>query len=147
MIKMNKTELIRQLIKDTNLTMKAFAQKADIPYTTLRSMLERGIENASVNNVIKVCSTLNISIEYLYHMQDINSLSYDETELLRLFNELNDIGRKELLKRIAELTQITSYRKSMQICTDEICLGMAAHNDHAHDPEQQKLMKEDLDEL
>lgn len=144
---MNKTELIRQLITDTKLTMKAFAQKADIPYTTLRSMLERGIENASVNNVIKICTALNISVEYLYDMEKSAVLSHEEIELLNFFNNLNDIGKKEAVKRVAELTQINSYKNNVQEYNDETHLGMAAHNDYADDPEQQKLMKEDIDEL
>ena len=144
---MNKTELIRQLINDSRLNLKAFAKKADIPYTTLRSMLERGIENASVNNVIKICKALNISIEYLYDMEKTDTLSYEETELLRFFNTLNDIGKKEAVKRVAELTQINSYSNDVQRSDDETHLGMAAHNDYADDPEQQKLMKEDLNEL
>lgn len=144
---MNKTELIRQLINDRKLTLKAFSKKADIPYTTLRSMLERGIENASVNNVIKVCSTLNISIEHLYNLEKSIILSDEETELLNFFNNLNDIGKKEAVKRVAELTQINSYKNNVQIYNDETHLGMAAHNDYANDAEQQKLMKQDIDEL
>lgn len=144
---MNKTELIRQLINDRKLTLKAFAQKADIPYTTLRSIMERGIDNASVNNVIKICTALNISVEYLYDMEKSIILSDEETELLNFFNNLNDIGKKEAIKRVAELTQINSYKNDIQGYNDETHLGMAAHNDYADDPEQQKLMKEDINEL
>lgn len=144
---MNKAELIRQLINDRKITLKAFSKKAGIPYTTLRSMLERGIENASVNNVIKVCAALDISIEYLYNMEKSAVLSYEETELLKFFNNLNGIGKKEAVKRVCELTQIDSYKINTQEYDDEIHLGMAAHNDYADDPDEQRLMREDLNEL
>ena len=144
---MNKTELIRQLINDRKLTLKAFAQKADIPYTTLRSIMERGIDNASVNNVIKICTALNISVEYLYDMEKSIILSDEETELLNFFNNLNDIGKKEAVKRIYELTQISLYQNNVQVCNDKVHLGMAAHNDYTNDAEEQKLMKQDIDEL
>ena len=65
-----KTELIKNLINATGLSVKAFSEKADLPYSTLRSMLERGIGNASVNNVIKVCKTLGIKVEQLEEMAE-----------------------------------------------------------------------------
>ena len=67
---MNRTVILKGLIEDTGLSLKAFSEKAEIPYTTLRSMLERGIGNASVDNVIKICKTLNISVEQLEVMAD-----------------------------------------------------------------------------
>src|SRR5699024_7668631 len=66
--KVKRTEILKRLIKDTGLNLKAFSEKAGIPYTTLRSMLERGIGNASVDNVIKICKTLGITVEELEEM-------------------------------------------------------------------------------
>lgn len=43
---MKRTEVIRKLINSTGLSVKAFAAKVGLPYSTLRSMLERGIGNA-----------------------------------------------------------------------------------------------------
>lgn len=71
---MTREDLIKQLITNTGLSLRAFAQKADLPYSTLRSMLERGINNASVDNVLKLCKMLNISFEELDEMANNNSL-------------------------------------------------------------------------
>ncbi|AGN33745.1 LexA repressor [Paenibacillus phage PG1] len=65
-----RVEIIKQLIDKTGLNQKAFAEKADVPYTTLRSMLERGIGRASVDNVIKVCHALGITVDELQQMAD-----------------------------------------------------------------------------
>ncbi|MBZ9615336.1 helix-turn-helix domain-containing protein [Clostridium estertheticum] len=73
-----KTELIKNLIKVTGLSVKAFSKKADLPYSTLRSMLERGIGNASVNNVIKVCKTLGIKVEQLDEMAENENCQINE---------------------------------------------------------------------
>lgn len=62
---MEKARIIRHLIDESGLSVKEFAARASIPYTTLRSILERGIGNASVNNVIKICKALGITIEQL----------------------------------------------------------------------------------
>jgi transcriptional regulator with XRE-family HTH domain len=65
---MDRTELLKQLITDTGLSMRAFAEKAGIPNTTLHSMLERGMGNTSVDNVIKVCKALGITVDQLEKM-------------------------------------------------------------------------------
>lgn len=62
---MKRTEIIRKLIEETGLSLKAFSEKANIPYTTLYSILERGVGKASVDNVIKICRALGITIEEL----------------------------------------------------------------------------------
>lgn len=46
-------------------SLREFTILKDIPYTTLDSMLKRGIGNSSVTNVIKVCKALNISVDAL----------------------------------------------------------------------------------
>lgn len=111
---MNKTDFLKKLITKTGLSMKTFSERANIPYTTLRSMLERGVENASVNNVIKICSTLNITIEDLYEMEEktSNLISKEEASLLENYNKLNDLGKKEANKRVAELTEINKYKNN-----------------------------------
>ncbi|MEK4060989.1 MULTISPECIES: helix-turn-helix domain-containing protein [Paenibacillus] len=60
---MRRAEVLKKLIEETGLNTKAFAEKAGIPYTTLRSMLMRGVGGASVDNVIKVCRALGITTE------------------------------------------------------------------------------------
>lgn len=72
---MEREEVLKTLIRNTGLSMRAFAENAGIPNTTLHSMLERGIGKASVDNVIKVCKTLNITVEQLNEMARNNSLT------------------------------------------------------------------------
>lgn len=45
-----------------------FSKKAGIPYNTLRSILERGVGNSSVNNVLKICNALDITFDQLNQM-------------------------------------------------------------------------------
>lgn len=65
---MEKANIISQLIKEQRISLKEFSALASIPYTTLRSILERGVGNASVNNVIKICKALGITVEELENM-------------------------------------------------------------------------------
>ena len=61
----------------------------------------------------------------------------NEQLLISIYKELNDIGKKEAIKRINELTEINKYTTPVTI---------AAHNDDTDD-NQLKLMQEDIDEL
>lgn len=60
---MNREVLLMDLIKKTGLSVKSFAVKAGVPYSTLRSMLERGIGGASIDNVMKICHALNLTVD------------------------------------------------------------------------------------
>ncbi|MEK3791045.1 helix-turn-helix transcriptional regulator [Paenibacillus sp. FSL R7-0204] len=60
---MQRAEVLKRLIEETGLNTKAFSEKAGIPYTTLRSILMRGVGGASVDNVLKVCRALGITAE------------------------------------------------------------------------------------
>ena len=56
---------LKELILKRYHSVREFSIMYDIPYTTLKSMLDRGIGNSSVNNVIKLCKSLGISADAL----------------------------------------------------------------------------------
>ncbi|WP_440897054.1 hypothetical protein ACS127_03410 [Amphibacillus sp. Q70] len=60
-MKDQRTKYIEHLIEQKCPNMKLFAESINLTYTTLRSMLQKGMGNASVNNVIKVCQGLGIT--------------------------------------------------------------------------------------
>lgn len=151
---MDKTEYLKQLINDTGLKMKAFAEKADIPYTTLRSMLERGIENASVNNVLKICKTLNISIETLYAKcnNNIYLSSEEEQQHIEQFRKLNIVGRKKVSAYTNDLIDSGKYEKSEPIPINkkkeiweeegkEHLMPIACHDDNLTEEEKAQMDK------
>mgnify|MGYP003731214935 CR=1 FL=1 len=66
---MKRAEILKDLIDSTGMDLKSFAEeKAEIPYTTLYSILKRGVGKASVDSVIKICKALGITIEQLDEM-------------------------------------------------------------------------------
>jgi len=67
---MSKEDYIKMLILSSGHTMKSFAESIKIPYTTLLSMLNRGLGGASINNVIRVCKGLSITVEDLQRAED-----------------------------------------------------------------------------
>ena len=56
---MNEIEL-RRLIETKYNSVRAFSLENGIPYTTMRSILERGIMNAKAETVFKICDVLGI---------------------------------------------------------------------------------------
>ncbi|MFB6364513.1 helix-turn-helix domain-containing protein [Paenibacillus elgii] len=59
-----KAEILSEMI-DRRGSRRAFAEEIGIPPTTLQSMLSRGVGRASIDNVIKVCKALGITVEQL----------------------------------------------------------------------------------
>lgn len=62
---MTTEEKLRNLIFSRYKSMREFAIMADIPNSTVNSVLSRGIKNSSVANVIKICKALKISADEL----------------------------------------------------------------------------------
>lgn len=62
---MNTEDKLKNTILTKYKSIREFSTYYDIPYTTLKSMLSRGIGNSSVTNVIKICKALGISADAL----------------------------------------------------------------------------------
>ncbi|EHJ07671.1 XRE family transcriptional regulator [Staphylococcus simiae] len=60
---MTKEKDLKHLIEQKSGSVKAFSEEIGLAYTTVRSILERGVFNAKVENVIKICNGLNIRPE------------------------------------------------------------------------------------
>lgn len=62
---MNRELYLKQLIADKGHTVKSFSEEINMPYSTLRSILNGSIGGAAVDNVIKICQGLGITISEL----------------------------------------------------------------------------------
>ena len=60
---MIREQKLRNLILDKFVSLRKFAFEADIPYSSLTTILDRGIAGASFDTVIKICKTLEIDPE------------------------------------------------------------------------------------
>ena len=94
------------------------------------------------------------TLEVLERMADLFEMSIDDllgrdpaiekykrdeqnVKLLAYYSKLNDLGRKEAVKRVAELSINPMYRD----------MPIAAHNDRIIDNNELELMRQDIDEL
>ena len=88
---MTREEFLKMLIKQKGYTIKSFAAKIGIPYTSLLSMLNGSIGGAAVESVIKICEELDISVESLKN-EEIDSPQgyYLNPEAAKMAQELYD---------------------------------------------------------
>lgn len=103
---MKKAVVLRDMISQTGLSIRKFSEKADIPYTTLHSMLDRGVGKASVDNVIKICKALGITAEYLDDIAE-GRLNDDPKELNTI--GAHHDGEEWTAEELAELESFKQY--------------------------------------
>ena len=72
-------EQLNELILSRYKSLREFTQEIDIPYSTMASILKRGIGNSSVTNIIKICKALHISADELSNgrITPVSSLDND----------------------------------------------------------------------
>ena len=62
---MTREQLLRNRILDRYTSLRQFAQAADIPYSTLMTILSRGVGGASVDAVMQICKALELEPDVL----------------------------------------------------------------------------------
>ena len=63
---MNREQKLRNLILDRYQSLRKFAIEAEIPYSTLMTLLSRDVGGASFDVVMKICEALGIDPMELY---------------------------------------------------------------------------------
>ena len=58
-------EKLKNLILVRHKSLREFTSLIDLPNSTMVSILNRGVKNASVGNIIKICNELGISADAL----------------------------------------------------------------------------------
>lgn len=106
---MEKAKILEKMIKEQGYSLKAFAAKCGLPYTTLYGILKKGVGRASVDNVIQICQTLEIKIEDLEELacgkKEPHKPSYDDVEQLIARNG-KEMSKEQKLRLIQLLSEI-----------------------------------------
>ena len=80
---------LKKLIIEKYGSVRNFALKIDLPYTTVDSILKRGIDNSNLSNVLKMCKALNISIDKLADNHEIQTMSFDNATPIEINTDDN----------------------------------------------------------
>ena len=71
-----------------DISIKELSHITKIAYTTLFSYTKSNYNVPKIENALKIASALNVSIEYLYYGQDINT-SKDKIKINSIITDLN----------------------------------------------------------
>lgn len=126
---MNREEFLKQLIEKKYGNVRAFSREADIPYTTVRSILERGVGKASVDIVIRMCKYLGISAEQISEDFTFNKeITGTLTNLIQLVPERQlsvfEYSNKQLDDQQSKVTPIHNINEQ----SDAEPYTLAAHS-------------------
>lgn len=65
---MERAKLLRTLMENKNMKVADIVKASGLPYSTVKYILENGIEKASYTNVQKICKALGITADDLESM-------------------------------------------------------------------------------
>lgn len=65
---------LKELIIDNYGSLKKFSESINMPWTTLDSILKRGVANSNISNVLKITKALNINAEKLVDGEIVSTI-------------------------------------------------------------------------
>jgi DNA-binding XRE family transcriptional regulator len=109
---MSRTKYLSDIIFLKYGSVRKFAQDVGIPYSTLKSGLERGLDGMAVETVIKICDALNIKIETVFNVNNQVEKQPERRKLISKINRLNEDGCKLLSLHADGLIANNEYSRS-----------------------------------
>lgn len=65
---------LKELIINNYGSLKKFSESINMPWTTLDSILKRGVANSNISNVLKITKALNINAEKLVDGEIVSTI-------------------------------------------------------------------------
>lgn len=109
---MVKAEILKKEILRQYRSVRQFAIEMNIPYSTLVTALERGIEGMAYGTVIRMCDRLNLNPVDFSSLERDASISEQllENRVMQNYVKLNQQGRDRILELMDDFSQIEKYR-------------------------------------
>jgi predicted transcriptional regulator len=107
----NKTLVLKAVILQRYRSVRQFAGVMDIPYSTLVTALERGIEGMAYSTVIRMCEALELNPLDFSPLEESDGLSGQiiTRKVMEKYNKLNRAGRRKVLEYMDDYAQIPAY--------------------------------------
>jgi predicted transcriptional regulator len=108
-----KAEVLKKVILSQYKSVRQFAVEMDIPYSTLVTALERGIEGMAYSTVIRICDALSLNPVDFTPLDEGDDLSAQITtkRVMERYSKFNRIGRKKVLEIMDDYGQIEMYTR------------------------------------
>ncbi len=109
---MTKAEILKKEILRQYRSVRQFAMEMQIPYSTLVTALERGIEGMAYGTVIRMCDKLSLNPVDFTSLERDASLGAQllENHVMQYYVKLNQAGRDKVLDLMADFAQIDKYK-------------------------------------
>ncbi len=110
--KMTKAEILKKEILSQYRSVRQFAMEMGIPYSTLVTALERGIEGMAYGTVIKMCDKLSLNPVDFSSLERDASLGAQllENRVMQYYVKLNQDGRDKILELMDDFVSIDKYK-------------------------------------
>ncbi|MCQ2081105.1 MAG: transcriptional regulator [Lachnospiraceae bacterium] len=108
---MTKEEILKKEILERFSSIRQFAIEANIPYSTLSTALDKGIDHMSFSTVMKMCCMLSLNPMDFSSIDNVSDIStkYLNNQVLTAFIKLNKFGRRKALEYMDDLGNISKY--------------------------------------
>ena len=108
---MTKAEILKAEILKQHKSVRQFAIEMEIPYSTLVTALDRGIEGMAYGTVIRMCDRLNLNpVDFSPINQKSLLGGKMENRVMQYYVKLNKTGRKKALELMEDYAQLDKYK-------------------------------------
>jgi len=109
---MTKAEILKAEILKQHKSVRQFAIEMEIPYSTLVTALDRGIEGMAYGTVIRMCDRLNLNpVDFTpINQKSLLGGKIMENRVMQYYVKLNKIGRKKALELMEDYAQLDKYK-------------------------------------
>lgn len=107
--KLRRGELLLRLMEERGLNAMSLSKESGVPYTTIRSMIERDLTNASIDNVIKICKVLNVSVDVF---NPANILQMDNKTDQSVVSEADEDWTEEELRELERYKEFLRFKRN-----------------------------------
>ncbi len=108
-------ERIKKIKKEKKLSNEELSKSSGIPIGTLAKILGSETKDPQISNIIKIAEALDVSADYLIFGEVKSSFSSDSFDLVTIYENLNDEGKRRLLEYASDLSEMTKYKKESKI--------------------------------
>ena len=107
-----KAEILKGVILSRYKSIRQFAVAMNIPYSTLITALERGVDGMAYSTVIRICEALSLNPLDFSPLEEQDSLSSQITtrRVMDRYWKLTKSGRKKVLDIMDDYLRIPEYQ-------------------------------------
>ena len=112
LIVVTKAEILKTEILKKYRSVRQFALDMNIPYSTLVTALDRGIEGMAYGTVIRMCDKLSLNPIDFSSLDRDTSVSEQllENRVMQYYTKLNKEGREKVLDLMDDFVQMKKYK-------------------------------------